>query len=66
MRLQQRTGGWGAVPATQSCSVYFELSGKARAPVESLLALLASETDLQERLFKNARHRDSHPSNYVS
>lgn len=64
--MQQRTGGWGAVPGTQGWSVRFELSGRARARAESLLASLASETDLQERLFKNARHKDSHPSDYVS
>lgn len=60
--MQQRTGGWGAVPGTQGWSVYFELRRESRA----LLAVFASETDLQERLFKNARHQDSHPSDYVS
>lgn len=64
--MQQRAGGWGAVPGTEGCSVYFELSGRARARAETLLAPLASETDFQERLFKHARHKDSHPSDYVS
>lgn len=60
--MQQRTGGWGAVPGTQGRSVYFELRRESRG----CSAPLASETDLQKRLFKNARHEDSHPSDYVS
>lgn len=54
--------GWREIPGTQGWSVYFELSGRARARVETLLA---SQTDFQERLFKNARHKDGHPRDYV-
>lgn len=62
---QQRAWEPGSHPGKRLC-VYFQLSHRARAPVEPLLVARPTETDFQERLFKHTPRTRTAPAAAMS